>query len=239
MPSQYGYTNYSSASYPSGYLPHLPEEDKTSIPRDALEAPSSYPGSYAPTPALGGSPALPTRAPSADTESGADYSYPSSYPFPPVISAPTSSYGYSAPHASLPTIGGIPYVGEHSHASYGSVSYPQHHSSYVSTHSSHYHPGTVNPSVTQAESMRVVDPPKESRCWEHGCNGRTFSTHSNLLRHIREKSGQAAKSTCPRCGAVFTRKTAMNGHMQHDKCKRKSGYNSSSDRSVSGGPSDR
>lgn len=59
------------------------------------------------------------------------------------------------------------------------------------------------------------------RCWEHGCNGRQFSTFSNLLRHQREKSGQAAKASCPNCGAEFTRTTARNGHMLHDKCKRR------------------
>nr|CEG03764.1 unnamed protein product [Fusarium acuminatum CS5907] len=41
----------------------------------------------------------------------------------------------------------------------------------------------------------------------------------NLLRHQREKSGQAAKASCPNCGAEFTRTTARNGHLLHDKCK--------------------
>ncbi|KAM0332613.1 hypothetical protein ACHAQA_002897, partial [Verticillium albo-atrum] len=59
------------------------------------------------------------------------------------------------------------------------------------------------------------------QCWEHGCNGRQFSTFSNLLRHQREKSGQASKASCPYCGAEFTRTTARNGHMLHDKCKQR------------------
>jgi hypothetical protein len=67
--------------------------------------------------------------------------------------------------------------------------------------------------------VRVVQSRPKPRCWEHGCNGRQFSTFSNLLRHQREKSGQAAKSTCPNCGAEFTRTTARNGHLLHDKCK--------------------
>ena len=57
------------------------------------------------------------------------------------------------------------------------------------------------------------------RCWEHGCNGRRFSTFSNLLRHQRERAGTAPKSYCPRCRAEFTRTTARNGHMAHAKCK--------------------
>ncbi|PVH90640.1 hypothetical protein DM02DRAFT_607236 [Periconia macrospinosa] len=59
------------------------------------------------------------------------------------------------------------------------------------------------------------------QCWEHGCNGRQFSTFSNLIRHQREKSGTAAKSICPRCGAKFTRTTARNWHMAHERCRPK------------------
>jgi hypothetical protein len=234
MPSQYGYPNYSSSSYPSGYLPSLSEEDKT---RDTLDVPSTYPGSYAPTPALASSPAHPTRAPSLEPDAVSDkYTYPTSYPFPPAASsAPT--FGYHAPHAPLPNLADlVSYPGAQPNT-YGVTSYGPH-PGYGSSHgSSYHHSDTINPAATQADAMRMVDGPKESRCWDHGCNGRAFSTHSNLLRHVREKSGQATKSTCPRCGAVFTRKTAMNGHMQHDKCKRKSGYDS--ERSASAGADER
>lgn len=67
-------------------------------------------------------------------------------------------------------------------------------------------------------SMRVLNQRPKPQCWEHGCNGRQFSTFSNLLRHQREKSGSASKSYCPKCGAEFTRTTARNGHLAHDKC---------------------
>ncbi|KAF2267653.1 hypothetical protein CC78DRAFT_64024 [Lojkania enalia] len=72
---------------------------------------------------------------------------------------------------------------------------------------------------SQANGVRVLNSRPKPQCWEHGCNGRQFSTFSNLLRHQREKSGTAAKSYCPKCGAEFTRTTARNGHMAHDKCK--------------------
>ncbi|EMR65114.1 hypothetical protein UCREL1_7924 [Eutypa lata UCREL1] len=72
-----------------------------------------------------------------------------------------------------------------------------------------------------ANHVRVVQTRPKPQCWEHGCNGRQFSTFSNLLRHQREKSGQAAKASCPNCGAEFTRTTARNGHMLHDKCKQR------------------
>ncbi|KAJ3496223.1 hypothetical protein NLG97_g2819 [Lecanicillium saksenae] len=78
-----------------------------------------------------------------------------------------------------------------------------------------------------ASSSGVTSSRPKPRCWEHGCNGRQFSTFSNLLRHQREKSGQAAKATCPNCGAEFTRTTARNGHMLHDKCKRRTTGSSS------------
>ncbi|KAF4122400.1 hypothetical protein GMORB2_7392 [Geosmithia morbida] len=69
--------------------------------------------------------------------------------------------------------------------------------------------------------VRVVQSRPKPRCWEHGCNGRQFSTFSNLLRHQREKSGQAAKASCPNCGAEFTRTTARNGHILHGKCRQR------------------
>ncbi|UKZ53730.1 hypothetical protein TrVGV298_007527 [Trichoderma virens] len=82
---------------------------------------------------------------------------------------------------------------------------------------------TAGSSSSQDSSshVRVVQNRPKPRCWEHGCNGRQFSTFSNLLRHQREKSGQAAKATCPNCGAEFTRTTARNGHLLHDKCKQR------------------
>lgn len=102
-----------------------------------------------------------------------------------------------------------------------------------------YRTQQVNPKVVSSESgdhVRVVHSRPKPQCWEHGCNGRQFSTFSNLLRHQREKSGAAQKSSCPNCGAEFTSMdlfqhtfsthtdlplgtTARNGHMAHDKCK--------------------
>lgn len=72
------------------------------------------------------------------------------------------------------------------------------------------------------EPIRIIETRSRPQCWDHGCNGRQFSTFSNLLRHQREKSGTATKSYCPRCGAEFTRTTARNGHMAHEKCKPRS-----------------
>lgn len=70
-------------------------------------------------------------------------------------------------------------------------------------------------------NIEVVRSRPKPQCWEHGCNGRQFSTFSNLLRHQREKSGHAMKALCPHCGTEFTRTTARNGHMFGGKCKGK------------------
>ena len=97
---------------------------------------------------------------------------------------------------------------------------------YLSSQSLSYPPPFVGSSVNEVlakplgsdSSIRVLNQRPKPQCWEHGCNGRQFSTFSNLLRHQREKSGTAAKSYCPKCGAEFTRTTARNGHLAHDKC---------------------
>lgn len=70
----------------------------------------------------------------------------------------------------------------------------------------------------------VISPPSRPICWEHGCNGREFSTFSNLLRHQREKSDTNAKAECPRCGALFTRTTARNNHVEGRRCKGPGGH---------------
>ncbi|KAF4764872.1 hypothetical protein N7455_003940 [Penicillium solitum] len=57
------------------------------------------------------------------------------------------------------------------------------------------------------------------QCWDHGCNGRKFSTFSNLLRHQRQKLGIIAKSKCPICGESFTRTTVRYIHVEQGKCK--------------------
>ena len=81
--------------------------------------------------------------------------------------------------------------------------------------------GSTGSSPGLEEQVRVLGSRPKPQCWDHGCNGRQFSTFSNLLRHQREKSGTAAKSECPHCGTVFTRTTARNGHMAHGKCKQR------------------
>jgi hypothetical protein len=77
--------------------------------------------------------------------------------------------------------------------------------------------------LANPDSMRVLAPRPKPQCFDHGCNGRQFSTFSNLLRHQREKSGSASKAICPHCGTEFTRTTARNGHVSGGKCKGRDG----------------
>lgn len=55
----------------------------------------------------------------------------------------------------------------------------------ISPYRTHMGPPSPTPLVP------LVNTRPKPQCWEHGCNGRQFSTFSNLLRHQREKHGQA------------------------------------------------
>ncbi|KAL4738909.1 hypothetical protein BDV11DRAFT_188720 [Aspergillus similis] len=64
----------------------------------------------------------------------------------------------------------------------------------------------------------ISDADTTFRCWDHGCEGRKFSSVGNYRRHLREKNGQAKMHPCPDCGRVFTRSTARNFHRQSGTC---------------------
>lgn len=66
----------------------------------------------------------------------------------------------------------------------------------------------------------IMDRDEKPRCWEHGCNGREFSSKSNLMRHMKEKSGASSKCTCPLCGAIFTRSSARDTHLAKQSCNK-------------------
>ncbi|KAI1170166.1 hypothetical protein F4777DRAFT_135497 [Nemania sp. FL0916] len=67
---------------------------------------------------------------------------------------------------------------------------------------------------------RLAERDEKPRCWEHGCNGREFSSKSNLMRHMKEKSGASNKCTCPLCGAIFTRSSARDTHLAKQSCNK-------------------
>ncbi|OKL55678.1 hypothetical protein UA08_09020 [Talaromyces atroroseus] len=127
---------------------------------------------------------------------------------------PTSNpYGFNQPGYEFPQ---TTFVSSNTYPTTtgSNVGLPMRAATYMSTNNS------TNVSPTEPESqVRVLESRPKPQCWDHGCNGREFSTFSNLLRHQRERSGAAAKSECPHCGAVFTRTTARNTHIAQGKCK--------------------
>lgn len=56
-------------------------------------------------------------------------------------------------------------------------------------------------------------------CFDHGCDGRVFSSRSNFRRHRREKAQQAQLLECPVCGAKFYRRWTRDQHMLREKCR--------------------
>lgn len=67
-------------------------------------------------------------------------------------------------------------------------------------------------------------------CWEHGCQGRRFSTRSNLIRHLNEKSKQRPEWKCPNCKAIFSRTSARNQHVAKKSCNRIRRYSNGRER---------
>ena len=57
------------------------------------------------------------------------------------------------------------------------------------------------------------------RCFDHGCNGREFSSLGNYHRHLKERNAISKKFSCPRCGRSFSRLTARNLHYEKRRCK--------------------
>lgn len=60
--------------------------------------------------------------------------------------------------------------------------------------------------------------PSPHRCFDHGCNGRSFSSRSNLRRHQRERARLTRILPCPLCGAKFYRRWTRNQHVLRASC---------------------
>ena len=56
------------------------------------------------------------------------------------------------------------------------------------------------------------------RCWDHGCNGRTFSHKGNYTRHLMEHAG-SSRVLCPECGRTFTREANCRQHLAKQTCR--------------------
>lgn len=236
MPTQYGSFPSSGNNFDYGYAP---DQTQQSSPQHQNYTQSSG----APSPYMQSYPGVLRSSPGADYPSrhGSIASSTASGGYVPVSSDGSSMAGTNAQTSPYPPIHPnmpAPYGGNYStsvgqygaNAGYGvpygttaAAGAPQPmYGGAASPYPAQYGAGSAaDPSAALGadRGVRVLNSRPKPQCWEHGCNGRQFSTFSNLLRHQREKSGTAAKSYCPRCGAEFTRTTARNGHMAHDKCK--------------------
>ncbi|GAM84987.1 hypothetical protein ANO11243_029900 [Dothideomycetidae sp. 11243] len=83
-----------------------------------------------------------------------------------------------------------------------------------------------DPTTLWAPAIPIAPPQPASkqdgpipRCWDHGCNGRRFSSIGNLVRHIKEQNGPRARFECRRCGQTFTRSTARSMHVKRGRCE--------------------
>ncbi|KAK0921782.1 hypothetical protein LTR91_024229 [Friedmanniomyces endolithicus] len=146
--------------------------------------------------------------------------YPHSYP-----SASAAQSHLYTPHSTAQSLSYPPVfmssTSNYSHPSVADLLATSKPPSTTTANNSNSNPNLSLPSAAggdSSSSIRILAQRPKPQCWDHGCNGRQFSTFSNLLRHQREKSGTAPKSYCRKCGAEFTRTTARNGHMAHDKC---------------------
>ncbi|OQE26336.1 hypothetical protein PENSTE_c005G08885 [Penicillium steckii] len=202
---------YSSAGYPVGYSGQA--SSALSNYHQELPAPSSY---------------IPTGSGSAQKQ---NESRSPSIPRP----FPSHSTAGAIPDQSIMT-SSPPYnmMSQHPYYLPDAPPVPSSRQSSISSHTSSmlhepiYSPNSVNTTSSKEQQLHVMSSRPRPQCWDHGCNGREFSTFSNLLRHQREKSGVVAKAECPVCGAVFTRTTARNIHVAQGKCKG-SGQESSAD----------
>lgn len=90
----------------------------------------------------------------------------------------------------------------------------------------HFTSTTVCPVLAAMNASTSTSPAKTTshnlRCWEHNCNGRKFSTLSNLARHQREKAGTRMVYLCHECETSFVRKSTLQDHLARRTCSKTS-----------------
>jgi hypothetical protein len=73
--------------------------------------------------------------------------------------------------------------------------------------------------TASSPTLSLIDDDLHRTCFDHGCDGRVFSSRSNFRRHRREKAQQAQLLECPVCGAKFYRRWTRDQHMLREKCR--------------------
>ncbi len=166
-------------------------------------------------------PSYPQASPSNYSRQSLSSRSPSKYTYPARKNEFESPYATSSSrgaYESSATTSGSSYTNGYGGSSESSLNAPSY-SAYTTTATTYEHSGSRRADECGKVHPVVVEAPSMPRCWDHGCNGRQFSTFSALLTHRREKSGHSTKSVCHRCGAEFTMKTALHGHLAQDQCK--------------------
>ncbi|THW57630.1 hypothetical protein D6D19_10507 [Aureobasidium pullulans] len=69
-------------------------------------------------------------------------------------------------------------------------------------------------------SLTALDSIFHNVCFERCCDGRVFSSASNLRRHQRERSRRAQLSICPLCRRGFYRRWTRDQHLLRLSCRR-------------------
>ena len=77
----------------------------------------------------------------------------------------------------------------------------------------------ISNAATQTDpwSQSVLFQDHRPRCFDHGCEGRTFSSMENFRRHIRERDHDT-RVVCDLCGVSFSRKSNRDKHVLSGKC---------------------
>lgn len=77
---------------------------------------------------------------------------------------------------------------------------------------------TIESSIqTDDLGNQIVVHKRVFQCWDHNCDGRTFSTLSNFRRHCREKTMLIeGVISCPLCGKHFSRARTRDAHFERE-----------------------
>ena len=76
----------------------------------------------------------------------------------------------------------------------------------------------VSDSLTIRRTPDTVTQTTQPQCFDHGCNGRTFSCLENYKRHLRERE-RRTHVICGFCHTSFSRKSNRDQHIVMGRCK--------------------
>jgi len=98
---------------------------------------------------------------------------------------------------------------------------PEYHSDIGNLASLHLNDSNSSPRPSQGPLQRRASYSAfQHVCFDSCCDGRVFSSASNLRRHQRERSRQAHLSTCPFCNRSFYRRWTRDQHVLRLSCRR-------------------